>query len=262
MPIFSSIKSRGPFGQKGAKVKLTATGGQGTQTIGTYKYHTFTSNGTLTVIGSGPIEILAVGGGGGGGSQPGIGGGGGGGVIAYDSYICTSNLSITIGNGSGAGAVGSANGGSTTVTGTGISVTALGGGGQSRGTASGQVGSGGAYSGIGTPPQGRTNGNHGHAAGSSKTGEFISNGWNVDANTAQISQMSGMTYLASGGAIGPNPNHGGYAGNNGPGAGFGYGGSANATWWGAGGGGGTNMNYHFTPGGAGRQGIVVVRYLV
>jgi hypothetical protein len=137
MPFFSSIKSRGPIGQKGAKVKLTATGGQGTQTIGAYKYHTFTSNGTLTVIGTGPIEILAVGGGGGGGSQPGVGGGGGGGVIAYDSYICTSNLSITIGNGSGAGAIGSANGGSTTVTGTGISVTALGGGGQSRGTASG-----------------------------------------------------------------------------------------------------------------------------
>ena len=98
MPFFSSIKSRGPFGQKGAKVKLSATGGTGTQTIGAYKYHTFTSNGTLTVLGSGPIEILAVGGGGGGGATAGIGAGGGGGVIAYNTYICSSNLSITIGN--------------------------------------------------------------------------------------------------------------------------------------------------------------------
>lgn len=261
MPIFSSIKSRGPVGQKGARKKLSATGGNGTQTIGIYKYHTFTSNGTLTVDGSGEIEILAVGGGGGGGNSHGISAGGGGGVIDYHTFLCTSNLSITIGNGSGIGGIGGANGGSTFVTGTGISITALGGGGQQRGTASGQVGSGGGFSGVGTVPQGRTNGNHGHAAGSNKLGEYISNGWNVDADTAQISEMSGMTYLASGGALGPNPNHGGTGGGNGPGGGGIYA-AVNATSWGSGGGGATTNSHHVSLGGSGRQGVVVVRYLV
>jgi hypothetical protein len=70
--------------------------------------------------------------------------------------------------------------------------------------------------------------------------------------------MSGMTYLSSGGSIGPNPNHGGYYGGAGPGAGTGYGGAA--TSWGSGGVGGTNMNNHFSPGSAGKAGVVVVRY--
>jgi len=46
-----------------------------------YKYHIFTSSGTLTVTTGGYMEAIVVGGGGGGGA-PELGGGGGGGAIS------------------------------------------------------------------------------------------------------------------------------------------------------------------------------------
>jgi hypothetical protein len=66
-----------------------------------YKYHVFTSSGTLTVSTGGTMQLLAVGGGGaGGGNQA---GGGGGGAIEvsprWNGVSVTTNQTITIGAG-------------------------------------------------------------------------------------------------------------------------------------------------------------------
>jgi hypothetical protein len=87
---------------------FTATGGTIT-TVGGYKLHTFTSNGTFTVTGAGSTnaQVLVVAGGGAGGSgggQNGGGGGGGGGVIMHPSYnLIAGTYSITVGAGGSAG---------------------------------------------------------------------------------------------------------------------------------------------------------------
>ena len=93
--------------------------------------HVFTNSGTLTVTGSGMVELLAVGGGGGGGGRHvtnanyGGAGGGGGGVAHFASLPVTAGTySIVVGSG---GAV-DANGGDTTA----LGVTAFGGGAGAR----------------------------------------------------------------------------------------------------------------------------------
>ena len=63
------------------KGKISATGGTVT-TVGLYKVHTFFSNGSFVVTGSGTAEVLVVAGGGGGGSD--MGGGGGAGGLIYN----------------------------------------------------------------------------------------------------------------------------------------------------------------------------------
>ena len=63
-------------------LRLVGEGGTiSTITVGseTFRVHTFTSNGTFKVYGSGPVQYLIVGGGGGGGFNRGWGGGGAGG---------------------------------------------------------------------------------------------------------------------------------------------------------------------------------------
>jgi hypothetical protein len=70
---------------------------------GTYFYHTFTSNGTLTYLGAftagGSLaETLIVAGGGGAGSDMG-GGGGGGGVITPTYYLSPGTYNVTVGAG-------------------------------------------------------------------------------------------------------------------------------------------------------------------
>lgn len=79
-----------------------------------YRYHTFTADGTLTVVAPGTVEALIVGGGGGGGSTSGnyqAGGGGGGGQVIETSLTLATGEEhlVTI----GAGGAATTNGGST-----------------------------------------------------------------------------------------------------------------------------------------------------
>ena len=84
----------------------------GTMTsIGGYRIHTFTSNGTLTNANNINAEVLVVAGGGGGGSSSGVGGGGagggGGGGLTYNaSYALTQGqvVNVTVGVGGTNGA--------------------------------------------------------------------------------------------------------------------------------------------------------------
>ena len=85
---------------------FAATGGNSTFDSGGYRYHVFTSSGTLSVTRSfAPVNILCVGGGGGGGCWVAAGGGAGG-VVDISNWTgfssATGNYGITIGAG-GAG---------------------------------------------------------------------------------------------------------------------------------------------------------------
>lgn len=84
---------------------LTATGGTIT-TVGGYTIHTFTTNNTFNVTGTGNIEIMIIAGGGGGGSRL-AGGGGAGGLLYNATYLVaagTHNITVGLG-GAGGGAV-------------------------------------------------------------------------------------------------------------------------------------------------------------
>ena len=116
-------------------------------TSGGYKYHKFTSNGTLTISGTKTVEVLAIGGGGSGGGTVAAGGnnggGGAGGVLYHSSKaLSTGNYSVVIGAG-GSSAANNANGnpGSNSTFDT---MTAYGGGfGSYSSNAAGSGGSGG-----------------------------------------------------------------------------------------------------------------------
>ena len=140
---------------------ITATGGT-TGTAGIYKYHFFTSNGTLAVTVGGAIEICGVGGGGGGGAN--IGGGGAGGELdIWTALTATANnYDVVVGVG-GAGQystpTGSNGGTSTFALGATTYVSSLGGG---KGGATGNNGNNGGSGGGG----GSNGGNAGTASGS------------------------------------------------------------------------------------------------
>lgn len=89
-----------------------------------YKYHTFTTSGTLSVTGTTNIEVLVVAGGGGGGYFQ--SGGGGAGGLAYNPAVpvTTGSYPIVIGSGGPGANGGSATGNDTTA----FSITAKGGG--------------------------------------------------------------------------------------------------------------------------------------
>ena len=59
-----------------------------------YKFHTFTSSGTLTVSGSGNVELLCIGGGGAG--SGGFGGGGGAGALIYRQSVPVSVCELSL----------------------------------------------------------------------------------------------------------------------------------------------------------------------
>ena len=91
-----------------------AGSGGNVTTFGIYTLHTFTSNGTFTVEGTGEIDILVVGGGGQGGlptNNSNYGGGGGaGGLVWYTGYNATAgNYSIVVGDGGAQTSSGSGN---------------------------------------------------------------------------------------------------------------------------------------------------------
>ncbi len=144
MPFISSVRgSYGANGRFGKDVKLLATGGIIT-TSGSYKIHTFNTDGNFIVAsapGGSAIDVLMVGGGGGGGATSrgncGHGGGGAGGLIYRTSQsISAGTYPIVIGTG-GIGCINdsttpkanAANGNNTTFNG----LVALGGGGANCG---------------------------------------------------------------------------------------------------------------------------------
>ena len=125
-----------------------------------YKYHTFTSNGTLVVSQGGTIEVLIVAGGGGGGDYSDTGNAGGaggaGGLVHHSALgVGAGSYPIVIGDGgpdnpSPNGTYIGANGGDSTAFG----MTAKGGGGGGGYTSDGQAGgSGGGGVGSGTANQ-------------------------------------------------------------------------------------------------------------
>ncbi|MEI8164796.1 MAG: glycine-rich domain-containing protein [Chloroflexales bacterium] len=250
-----------------------ATGGTVTNISG-YRIHTFTSDGTFTVISGSNFEVLVVGGGGGGGQGVNyIGGGGGaGGVIYSNAYVMTNgSYAVSIGGGGGAVASG-------TQSSLGALVAKGGGAGGSRGGAgaSGDLGSGGGGGGDGGGAgatsnssqgnNGGTGGNWGAAGGGGAGGTGASASGNLPGNGGLATQY--VQFASVAGSPG-----GWFAGGGGGGSflgGSGLGGGS-ATYKGGAGDGGDNGNgvQSATPntgggggggGGSGGSGIVIVRY--
>ena len=160
IPGESRVVTRGRVIIGPSSYGMTAVGGNLVQDVSisgvTYRVHTFTSSGILTVTtgptGTAAIEYLLVGGGGGGGAVPNnrSGGGGAGGFITGSLTLLSSgNYPISIGNGGGSGA----NGGDT-LFGTSLQPSILiayggGFGGSAVGAIGASGGSGGGGGGIG-----------------------------------------------------------------------------------------------------------------
>ena len=267
---------------------FSASGGT-VYTSGGYKYHKFTSSGTLSVTGiagAPNAEVLMIAGGGGGGRDDyaggrGAGGGGAGGLIAPQTINnMTSSLTIVIGGGgtnSGGNGAAGTQGGNTTVTG--LTTAIGGGGGGSHSTASNldndtSGGSGGGASNgrtgsAGTSGQGNSGGNGapsgpyggGGGGGKNQSGASSNNGaanggngtnsYNVWASATS----SGDSGHFAGGGAGGGKNAGGGAG------GAGGGGDANNGPGQVNTGGGGGGNYASTAG-SGGSGIVIIRYPV
>lgn len=156
---WSYQKARTPHGLNVASGGTETTISNYNGTGQTWKLHTFTSNGTLTVTaGTQPFHVLFVAGGGGSGNQiSGYtgGGGGAGGYFQSTTQTISSSLVCTIGSGASAG--NGYAGGNTTVTIDGGTPIVCGGGAN---------GYGGAYGhGPGTPGTGSNGGSNGGSGG-------------------------------------------------------------------------------------------------
>lgn len=265
----------------------TASGGTEV-TSGGYKYHTFTSSGTLTVSNGGEVELLVVAGGAGGGGASNFytpaGGGGAGGLQSSTTTLGTGSYTVTVGSG-GAGASGEAagsNGGDssfgavlTSVGGGGGGASWIGSNGQSGGSGGGARGYNAGsimYGGSGTTGQGNDGGNGGDADGTRKPGSGggagaagvrggaggIGSEYSVWA-TATSTGHSG--YYAGGGACGAGTQNGApspQAASTGGGGATGAAGLTNT----GGGGGGNNWHASSAAGANGGSGIVIIRYAV
>lgn len=174
-----------------------ATGGTITQDSGR-TIHTFTSDGTFTILVSvGTVEVMAIGGGGGGGGMSG-GGGGAGNMVVVESALAVGSYTVTIGQGGigGSDITPGGSGSQSRFSATGINIRGLGGG-------------GGATDGVAAGASGGCGG--GGAAGAASGG-----------GTAGLGITTGMTSLSNVAFDGgTNPN----AGNIGP-AGSGGGGTS------------------------------------
>lgn len=151
--------------QLGDKLPLPS-GGNEVKTVGSYRYHFFTSNGSLVVPSSTNLEIVSCGGGGGGGAR--IGGGAGGAELDILTAVnnATGTYTVTVGN-AGAGSTtdnvrGSQGGTSSFALGGTTYVSSLGGGGGGSGSSSETTGGTGGSGGGGT----FYGGNGGSASGS------------------------------------------------------------------------------------------------
>ena len=280
-----------------AQPSFTASGGT-EYTSGGYKYHKFTSSGSLSVTGSkSGVEVLMIAGGGGGGRDGytggrGAGGGGAGGLVDTQTVTINSNLTITIGAGgtnTGSASSGPAGtqGNNTTVTGAASTLTtAIGGGGggshssccnlnndtsggSGGGATNGQSGS------AGTSGQGNAGGDGGTSpyggGGGGGKGAAGDNGYGAGGSGAGGDGTS--SYSAWGLATNSGENISGTVWFAGGGTGTGGGVSSNTHTGGKGGGagapsgngtantgGGGAGNIMNTSGGSGGSGLVIIRY--
>lgn len=130
MPEYGRLRQPGRLSRRSSLV--LSGGSEGVN--GKYKYHIFTSSGSLVVASVGEpvfLECLLVGGGGSGGGTGGAGGGGGGGGVLLDvGFVpAVGSYTVTVGAG-GAATSGSNNGGDSSIVGTNITrLKAYGGGG-------------------------------------------------------------------------------------------------------------------------------------
>ena len=273
---------------------ISATGGTVTE-VGGYRIHTFTSDGTFTLISGGDVDYLVVAGGGSGSMGrgdyyvPGGGGGAGGMLTGSFPNLVPSSYTITVGAGgasvpyNGSGTEGNPGTDSTFHTSTAI------GGGRGRlnnTTSNGDGGSGGGSGGGGTnTPPAKDGGsgtlNQGNDGGRSEPYTF--NGYNnnaggggggaggsgSDATTATggaggngfNSSISGSstTYAGGGGGSG---NTFGSGGSGGGGRGTNNNSNAISGTPNTGGGGGGGRGGGGGASGAGGSGIVIIRYLI
>ena len=104
------VMLRYPLGVKQTATGAVCSGGTENTPGNGYKYHTFTSPGTITVNTGGEVEVLMIGAGGGGASSSsccvGQGGGGAGGCLHGVITLTASPYPISIGGGSPAGSGG------------------------------------------------------------------------------------------------------------------------------------------------------------
>ncbi len=274
----------------------TATGGTEV-TSGGYKYHTFTSDGTLTVTQGGKFDCLLVAGGGGGGSSSADGGGAGGFVVACTTFDAGS-VSVDVGSGGVGGfgrnvftshSVAQGNMGYPTIVGE-LYAVGGGGGGKTRGGGSGganggasinyTVGGGFVSGSIGTESHLGFNGGTTAGGGAGEAGETdgsrqggdgtaaYSSDWAVPTSTGE-NDGSGTYYYAGGGG-GSTLTAGGAGGLGGGGNGGSSAGENDnypptaglANTGGGGGAGFSGYENRIIGGASGGSGLVIVRYEV
>jgi hypothetical protein len=163
-----------------------ATGGTITQDSGR-TIHTFTSNGTFTLLVSvGTVEVMGIGGGGGGGGING-GGGGGGNLVVVESALAVASYTVTVGDGGIGGTAilgGYAGGQSRFTNGSTINIRMLGGGGGST--------------------AGDTGGGNGGCGGGGSSGTESFGG---SAGTGVTTGMTSLSNVAFAGGSNPNPSN-------------------------------------------------------
>jgi hypothetical protein len=236
-----------------------------------YRLHTFTSNGTFTVISGGAVDLLVVAGGGGGGSANNfnVGGGGAGGLLeASDVAVTVQTYSVVVGaGGAGAGAGGSSGSfGSSGENSSALSVTATGGGGGGGaldGGLNGGSGGGESVAGLGAGSGIVGQGNDGGLVGGGGGGRNVVGGNNGgNGGDGKASSITGTSLYYAGGGGGAILNVAGTGGlggggdaRNGAGGGF-----SGTDGLGGGGGAGRGQGTGNQLGGAGGSGIVIIRY--
>ncbi len=266
---------------------MSATGGTTTE-AGGYRIHTFTTSGTFTVISGGEVEYLVVAGGGGGAGRDVGGGGGAGGMKVVSSYtIIPGTYSITLGaGGSGlpdTGSVTSAAQGNDSSFG---SINQCEGGGVGRphhvnsssfsngGSGGGAAGLTNLVGGTGVSDQGNNGGNGegtastyyggGGGGGAGQRGRHVSEGRNGGDGIQSDISGTNIYYAGGGGGAGHRTSGNTSLGSGGLGGG-GDAGTSGTTSTRDGtdglGGGGASRNEGLT-GGAGGDGIVIIRYLL
>lgn len=269
-----------------------ASGGNSTYDSGLYRYHVFTSNGTLTVTEPGPIDVLAVGPGAGGGSAfgdafSGAGGGAGEVVLVTDYELlspATLNVSIGVGGAGGSGAGtnrGAAGFGTTSLAGSSTIAQAWPGGGGGAGNSSGgnsgnagaSGGGGAANSAGGASTAIYGDGNAGAAGTAYLVDPHYWGGGGGGAGAAgQAAGVGGAGLTIWGFEVGGGGGGGSYSssattnlgglGGGGTGGRNSAGGNATPNTGGGGGGAGHAGASGGNPGGNGASGLLVVRYLI
>jgi hypothetical protein len=256
---------------------INATGGVLT-TNGEYVVHTFTSNGMLSVEGTGTVRVMVIAGGGSGGGSLYGGGGGAGGVILMDEYaVSTGNYTVVVGAGGVGGSGEGVNGdnssfGELVAVGGGAgggSVQAFDGGSGGGGTPTNSNRNGGAAfgsqgfaGGAASSPGSYAPGGGGGAGGVGQDGGVDSHVGNGGAGV--YSNISGgVVCYAGGGGGGASPYYGYSEGTSTCGGGNGStydGGTATSGMSGTGGGGG-GISQNGGVSGDGGSGIVIVSYV-